>query len=226
MRWVLISLGVLGAGLGATIAFTSFHSDRAAPTRSAANAPQQASRIDSEAAIGSPTETPNGALQGQTATSQIANKKTSTPLPNDLAPVTTAPPSHSQHSWGQMLRNAPVHSGPDVSSSVLGYVSAGTEMQLLERKLGWVKVLDSATARQGWIYEKHVVAKESPDGIETGTAPRQEAALTNDAELGASEKPASFKSQKSPKKYVSKKPRSYGEPRRRRGLGFFRFRPF
>jgi hypothetical protein len=107
-----------------------------------------------------------------------------------------------------------------VSSAVLGYVAAGTEMQLLERELGWVKVLDPATARQGWIYEKHVVGKEGPEGIE--------AALANDAELGASaEKPArSFKSQKSRKKYVSKKRRYYGENRRRRVLGFFQFRPF
>ena len=58
-------------------------------------------------------------------------------------------------------------------------------MQLLERELGWVRVLDPATARQGWIYEKHVVAKEGPAGIETGTAPRPETALANDADLAA-----------------------------------------
>ena len=211
MRWALLSLWLLGACLYAAIAFTSSHSDRAAPPQSAAavplNKPQQASRIDSEAsAIGSAPatqEVPNGTLQGQTATSQIPNRETSTPLLNELAPVNTA---LKQHSWGQMLRGAPVHSGPDVSSVVLGYVAAGTEMQLLERELEWVRVLDPATARQGWIYEKHVAAKEGPDGIETGTAPRQEAALANDPELAApGKRTRSFKSQKPRKNYFSKK---------------------
>jgi Bacterial SH3 domain len=220
MRWALLFLWLLGAGLYAAIAFISSHSDRASPPQSAAavplNDPQQASRIDSEAGpIGSAPDT----LQVQTTTSQIPNRETSTPLSNDLASVNTAPPSDKEHPWGQMLRGAAVHSGPDVTSAVHGYVAAGTEMQLLERELGWVKVLDPATARQGWIYEKHVVGKGGPEGIE--------AALANDAELGASEKPArSFKSQKSRKKYVSKKRRYYGENRRRRVLGFFRFRPF
>ena len=226
MRWALLFLSLFGAGLYAAIAFTSSHSDRASPPQNAAAVPlndaQQASRINSEAgAIGSgpaTQEVPNDTLRGQIATSQIPNRETAIPLSNDLAPVNTAPLSDEEHSWGEMLRGAPVHSGPDVSSAVLGYVAAGTEMQLLERELGWVKVLDPATARQGWIYEKHVVGKEGPEGIE--------AALANDAELGASEKPArSFKSQKSRKKYVSKKRRYYGENRRRRVLGFFPFRP-
>lgn len=223
MKWALLFLWLLGAGLYAAIALISSHPDRASLPQNAANDPQQTSRINSEAgAIGSATSTqavPNDTLQVQTTTSQIPSRETSTPLSNDLASVNPAPPSYKEHPWGQMLRAAPVHSGPDVSSVVLGYVAAGTEMQLLERELGWVKVLDPATARQGWIYEKHVVGKEGAEGIE--------AALANDAELGASEKPArSFKSQKSRKKYGSKKRRYYGENRRRRILGFFRFRPF
>ena len=36
MRWALLSLWLLGAGLYAAIAFTSSHSDRAAPPQSAA----------------------------------------------------------------------------------------------------------------------------------------------------------------------------------------------
>jgi hypothetical protein len=113
-------------------------------------------------------------------------------------------------------------------------------MQLLERELGWVKVLDPATARQGWIYEKHIIVREGPGRIETGMAPSQQAAFANDAELGSSENPArSLKSQKSWKRYVStkkkysskkdyvpKKRRFYAENRRRRAVGFFRFRGF
>jgi Bacterial SH3 domain len=223
MRWLLVSLWLLGAALYAAIAFTSSDSDRAAPTQSAAEVPQKdASRIVSEAganAYAPATQAvTNDAGQAQTTTSQFPNRETSSTLPNELAPVNTA----KQHPWGQMLRGAPVHSGPDVSSAVLGYAAADTEMQILERDLGWVKVLDPETARQGWIYEKHVAARP---GIETGTV--QETALADDAELGASEKPArTFKSQKSRKKHFSKKRRYYGEHRRRRVLGFFPFRRF
>jgi hypothetical protein len=110
-------------------------------------------------------------------------------------------------------------------------------MLLLEREFGWVKVLDPATARQGWIYEKYVFAHVGPDGIETGTDSRQQAALAIEAELGASDDPArSFKSQKPRKKYASKKQHVlqknhlskkrtyYAEKRRRRAARFFRVR--
>ena len=114
----------------------------------------------------------------------------------------------------------PVHSGPDVSSAILGYVAAGTDMQLLRRELGWVKVLDPATARQGWIYEQHIIAKAGPDAI-------QEVAAADEAGLGPLDEPTqSFKFQKSRKNYVSKKRRHYGENRRRKVIGFFRFRRF
>jgi hypothetical protein len=166
-------LWLLGAALYAAIAFTSTDSDRAAPPESAAEVPQKdASRIVSEAGANASAPATqavtNDTGQAQTTTSQFPNRETSTTLPNELAPVNTA----KQNPWGQMLRGAPVHSGPDVSSAVLGYAAAGTEMQILERDLGWVKVLDPETARQGWIYEKHVAVR--PD-IETGTV--QERAL-------------------------------------------------
>ena len=94
MRWALLFLWLLGAGLYAAIAFISSHSDRASPPQSAAavppNDPQKASRINSEAgAIGSAPSTqavPNDSLQRHIATSQ-KNGETSTSLSNDLAPL-------------------------------------------------------------------------------------------------------------------------------------------
>ena len=220
MKWTLLSLWLLGAGLYAAIAFSSSHSECTAPAQSAAaviqDDPKQASRVGTESGTTDPApatqETvPNDAVQ-------VQDTDASTTTSDGLASVDTAP--LADDAWGEMLRGAPVHSGPDVSSAILGYVAAGTDMQLLRRELGWVKVLDPATARQGWIYEQHIIAKAGPDAI-------QEVAAADEAGLGPVDEPTqSFKSQKSRKNYVSKKRRHYGENRRRKVIGFFRFRRF
>ena len=220
MKWTLLSLWLLGAGLYAAIAFSTSHSECTAPAQSAAaviqDDPKQASRVGTESGTTDPApatqETvPNDAVQ-------VQDTDASTTTSDGLASVDTAP--LADDAWGEMLRGAPVHSGPDVSSAILGYVAAGTDMQLLRRELGWVKVLDPATARQGWIYEQHIIAKAGPDAI-------QEVAAADEAGLGPlEERTRSFKSQKSRKNYVSKKRRHYGENRRRKVIGFFRFRRF
>jgi hypothetical protein len=89
-------------------------------------------------------------------------------------------------------------------------------MQILERELGWVRVLDPATSREGWIYEEHVTAKESPNRLQAEATARQEAALASEPE-----KPErAAKSKKPRKSYVSKhRKKKYG---RRRFVGLFR----
>jgi hypothetical protein len=96
------------------------------------------------------------------ATSQTS--ETQEPLLNDRAAPSAASPSDypEQHSWGQLLRGAPLHSGPSVSSAILGHAAAGTEMQLLERKLGWARIRDPGTSREGWVYEDHITPVERP----------------------------------------------------------------
>jgi hypothetical protein len=41
---------------------------------------------------------------------------------------------------------------PKSSSRVLGVIGQGIELQVLERKRGWVKVTDPASGKEGWIY--------------------------------------------------------------------------
>ena len=229
MKWTLLSLWLLGAGLYAAIAFSTSHSDCTAPAQSVAaviqDDTQQASRVGTEAGTTDPApatqETvPNDPLQVQAGTTQSPNREASITPSNGFASVEVETAPLAADAWGEMLRGAPIHSGPDVSSAILGYVAAGTDMQLLRRELGWVKVLDPATARQGWIYEQHIIAKAGPDAI-------QEVAAADEAGLGPLDEPTrSFKSQKSRKNYVSKKRRHYGENRRRKVIGFFRFRRF
>ena len=197
MKWTLLSLWLLGAGLYAAIAFSTSHSDCTAPAQSAAaviqDDPQQASRVGTEAGATDPApatqETvPNDPLQVQAGTTQSPNREASITPSNGFASVEVESAALAADAWGEMLRGAPIHSGPDVSSAILGYVAAGTDMQLLRRELGWVKVLDPATARQGWIYEQHIIAKAGPDAI-------QEVAAADEAGLGPLDEPRrSFKS--------------------------------
>jgi hypothetical protein len=221
MRWVLLSLGVLGAILYATGTFTPSPDEPSGSSESAVLVwPDDAQRdtrpglpihaIDPFAP--SPQQAaPSVALQVQPPTSQ-----TSETLSDFTAPLLPRP---EQHSWGQLLRGAPVHSGPSVSSDILGYAAAGTETELLERNLGWVKILDPATSREGWIYEKHITVKTGPSGLGL-TDSRQEAALESDLDPGEVEQPKrSFKAKKAGKNYAKK--------RWRKRLRFgFRFRRY
>jgi len=104
------------------------------------------------------------------------------------------PNDPGQFSSGRLLRGAPVHSGPSVSSDIVGYAAAGANLELVERKNGWAKVVDPATSRQGWIYEEHIAMTEGQGSVE-------EAAAQDDAEA---DEPA-FKPNKARKKHAKKK---------------------
>ena len=223
MRWALLSLGLLGAILYVTGTFTPSPEDPSGSSESAALVWPDDAQLDTRPGLPThaidpsapaPREaTPSITRQAQPATSQTS--ETQERLLNDpAAPIAALPPDHpEQHSWGQLLRGAPVHSGPSVSSAILGHAAAGTEMQLLERNLGWARIRDPGTSREGWIYEEHITVKAGPSALEHGDG-RQEAAL----DPGELEQPKrSFKAKKSRKNYAKK--------RWRKRFGF-RFRRF
>jgi Bacterial SH3 domain len=147
---------------------------------------------------------PDAAFNGDPAESDIS---TESPL-SESHSLNAAPPSNNaeqtKDTWGQLLRGAPVHGGPSVSSPKLGYASAGAEMRLLERKLGWVRIMDPATSREGWIYEEHVTVKEEPSGIANGDS-YQEAAIASGADSATQKPKRSFKTKKSRKNYAKKR---------------------
>lgn len=49
------------------------------------------------------------------------------------------------------LRERPTRSAP-----AIGVVGKGTQLHLIERKRGWVRVTNLATSEKGWIYARHV----------------------------------------------------------------------
>ena len=136
MRWVLLSLGFLGVILYVTGTFTPSPEKPSGSSESAALVWPDDAQLDTRPGRPSPQEATPSITPATSQTSE-----TQEPRLNDPAAPSPASPSDypEQHSWGKLLRGAPLHSGPSVSSAILGHAAAGTEMQLLERNLGWAE---------------------------------------------------------------------------------------
>jgi Bacterial SH3 domain len=205
MRWVLLSSCLLAAAIYTASTFIG-HDDRHAPTHGvAAIEPNDrdgdsitAKKTTEKSAAAAHEILPN---ESQTQTIRQTSEPDA-PKPSSNSLATDALPSLNadQHQWGELLRGAPVHSDPSISSAILGYGTAGTQMQLVKRELGWVKVRDPATSREGWIYEGHVTPVERPSA--TGV---HEAALASETEEVSKPTTRSFKSKKPRKAYKTKK---------------------
>ena len=210
MRWTVLSWCLLGAAIYAASTFTGHRDEHHVPTHGVAE-PSDPARDSTTGPITKGTTQksasaahevlPNENLQAQTTrqTSEPdAPKPQSDSLATDALPAVNTDQLH--HPWGELSRRAPVHSDPSVSSAVLGYGAAGTQMQLVNRELGWVKVRDPATSREGWIDEEHLIPIERPS-----TTGAHEAALASETDEVSKPAPRSFKSKKPRKAYKTKK---------------------
>jgi hypothetical protein len=210
VKWALLCVLLLGTAVYFAGTFTPARQDCPAPVQSAAlvrpNDATQASRDSQphEDDLRSVHVGANNPPQGQLAPIQTPEEQTS----DELSASSRTAPSDSlsepaNDSWGELRSGAPVHSGPSVSSPILGYGAAGTEMPLLERHLGWVRVRDPATSREGWIYEEHVLTKEGPRGLAAAVT-GEEATSESDIDVSEIEQPRrSFKAK--PRKHYAKK---------------------
>ena len=68
--------------------------------------------------------------------------------------------------WAVVLLAAKAHSGPSVSAPTIRYYRIGTQLRVVDRQRGWIKVADPISAQQGWIYEKYLALKDSPTQTE------------------------------------------------------------
>lgn len=57
--------------------------------------------------------------------------------------------------WVVVTRGAWMHSGPSVSTPVVGHQSPGKEMHLIDSSQGWYQVFDPETGKRGWVYAKY-----------------------------------------------------------------------
>jgi hypothetical protein len=65
--------------------------------------------------------------------------------------------------WAEVVLAARVHSAASVSSPTVRHYRVGTRLKVIDRKSGWIKVIDPNTSKQGWIFEKYLMLKEGPD---------------------------------------------------------------
>ncbi len=106
--------------------------------------PDAATETTETATAPSTGVTPEGGEQ-----TQEADAPTSGAQPNMLGQAETEESALPtvQPSVAVNMREAPKSSSP-----VLGVIGEGIELQVLERKRGWVKVTDPASGKEGWIY--------------------------------------------------------------------------
>ena len=85
------------------------------------------------------------------------------------APVSQIEPGDQQvkvgegEQWAEVVLAARAHSAASVSSPTVRHYRVGTRLKVIDRKSGWIKVIDPTTSNQGWIFEKYLMLKESPD---------------------------------------------------------------
>ncbi len=64
--------------------------------------------------------------------------------------------------WVKLTFAARVHSAASVSSPVVKFYRAGTELQVVGREYGWLELLDPVTQERGFVFEKYLVAIDGP----------------------------------------------------------------
>ena len=54
--------------------------------------------------------------------------------------------------WIELPLDVNLRKGPSISAGVIGVMTKGSKLQELERKRGWVRVIDPETSKTGWLY--------------------------------------------------------------------------
>ena len=146
--------------------------------------------------------------------------------------ATTEPPKSAQrtgeayYEWSPLSRGAFVHKGPSVSSPLVGYYSARTELQLLRREGGWVHIVQPGTLKEGWIYEIYVTPRQPNESDEPNL--RASPKLLEETALEVPNETDVIPERPRPNSKFKKGGKHYGATHRpRRAFRFaFRFRGF
>jgi hypothetical protein len=131
-----------------------------------------------------------GSVKGQTAKIPTPNNKpVSSEIGTELSKV-------GGGQWVKVSLDAKMHNAPSVSAPIVRYYRVGTELRIIDRQPGWIKVAAPLTSEHGWIYEKYLTPKDKPDQTQAGL---QASPLTNAVSTAR----------------LKKQPRQYGWKRRR-----------
>jgi hypothetical protein len=97
--------------------------------------------------------------------------------------------------WAEVVLAARVHSAASVSSPTVRHYRVGTRLKVVDRKSGWIKVIDPTTSKPGWIFEKYLMLKEGPDKKQVegpGSQRTAQAGSPDDANLMAPARPGPY----------------------------------
>jgi Bacterial SH3 domain len=85
---------------------------------------------------------------------------------DDFVPLKLDVPEQEPTEWAKVMLAARVHSEASVSSPTIRYYRPGTELQVVRRESGWVKLVDPATQEHGWIFENYLSSIDGPSRIQ------------------------------------------------------------
>ena len=94
---------------------------------------------------------------------QTTQKQSNKPAPvsrTELGPQVKVGDSEQ---WAEVVLAARAHSAASVSSPTVRHYRVGTRLRVIDRRSGWIKVVDPTTSNQGWIFEKYLMLKEGSD---------------------------------------------------------------
>ena len=99
--------------------------------------------------------------------------------------------------WAEVVLAARAHSAASVSSPTIRHYRVGARLKVIDRRSGWIKVIDPTTSNQGWIFEKYLMLKEGSDKKQVegpGQSQRtaQSGQAPDDPNLGAPAQPGPY----------------------------------
>jgi hypothetical protein len=99
--------------------------------------------------------------------------------------------------WAEVVLAARVHSAASVASPTVRHYRVGTRLKVIDRRSGWIKVIDLTTSKQGWIFEKYLMLKEGSGKKQVGPDQSQKTAQAeslapDDPNLGTPASPGPY----------------------------------
>jgi hypothetical protein len=80
--------------------------------------------------------------------------------------------------WARVSFAARAHSEASVSSPVIKFYPAGTELQVIEQQGAWIQLRDPTTSERGWVFNKYLVSIDRPRAAQPALASGDETQAT------------------------------------------------
>lgn len=127
---------------------------------------------------------------------QTTQKQSNKPAPASRTELGPQVKVGDSEQWAEVVLAARAHSAASVSSPTVRHYRVGTRLRVIDRRSGWIKVVDPTTSNQGWIFEKYLMLKEGSDNKQVEGQSQRTAQsgsqAPGDPNLGASAPPGPY----------------------------------